>query len=143
MGRKENRQNFRKFKVALVIILLIPIVIFAFNSFMTIDIKELNMRIKVEDVIGINVENSSLNFGKSYPGSLVYRKVNLTNNHDFKVKIKILNTGDISDFVYVSENNFILNPDEIKQVIYYVDLPKNIEYRNYTGTTKVIFKRKL
>jgi hypothetical protein len=101
------------------------------------------MLVKIDDVIGINVENSSLNFGRTYPGSLVYRKVNLTNNFDFPITVSILNAGEISDFVYVSENNFLLAPDELRQVTYYVNVPMDAEYRNFTGKSRVIFKRKL
>lgn len=143
MGRKEDRQNIRKAKIGIIVILLVPLLVYAYSSFITLHIKEIEMKIKVDDVIGINVENTSLNFGRTYPGSLVFRKINLTNNYNFPIKISILNTGDISQFVYVSENDFLLRPKELRQVTYYVDVPKDAEYRNFTGISKVIFKRKL
>ncbi len=143
MGRKEDRQNIRKAKIGILIILMIPLLVYAYYSFVFVQTKEIRMLIKVDEVIGINVENSSLNFGRTYPGSLVYRKVNLTNNFNFPVRVSILNAGEISDFVYVSENNFLLAPDELRQVTYYVDVPMDAEYRNFTGKSRVIFKRKL
>lgn len=108
-----------------------------------VDVKVLDISFKVDDVIGINVSNKSLNFGRSPPETAMKRYINLTNNYNFPVEIKIKLSGDISEYVSVSDNDFELSPGDKKEITYLLRLPKDIEYRYFTGKSRVIFKRKL
>jgi|SaaInlStandDraft_4_1057021.scaffolds.fasta_scaffold58079_2 hypothetical protein len=135
-------KNSIKF-IILIFIITFSLLVIAYNTFYIVDVKTLRMSFKVDDLMGINVSNDSLNFGRSYPGSLLKRKINLTNNYNFPVTVSIKFLGNLSEFTYVDKNNFILDSDEYTQITYLVDIPKDIKYGHYEGKTKIFFKRKI
>ena len=114
--------------------------LFYYNKYVLIDIKTLNMSFEIADKIGFNVGSDALYFGKTMPGGSSKRNVNLENNFDFPVLVSIKTYGSITGMVTVSDNDFILRPGEKKGIIYYVNGGSSPE-GNYTGTTRVVFKR--
>ena len=108
-----------------------------------VDVKVLDISFKVDDVIGINVSNKSLNFGRSPPETAMKRYINLSNNYNFPIEINIKMSGEISEYVSVSDNNFEIIPGDKKEVTFLLRIPKDIEYRYFIGKSRVVFKRKL
>jgi len=107
----------------------------------TLDIKELPMMVRVSDKLGIDVGTDMIRFGGLRPGGGSKRIFHLTNNHDIKVLIQFIPMGDIGDLVSISENNFIIQPEEHKTVDIGIGIPQDMPYGNYTGKLKVIIKR--
>ena len=112
-----------------------------YNAFVIEKIVSYNMTVKVDDHFGLAVDNESLNFGRITPGNSADKSISIGNPTDHKVKILILPKGLISDWVSISENNFILVPGEKKNVNFEVVAPQNAAFGRYNGTAEVIVKR--
>jgi hypothetical protein len=67
----------------------------------------------------------------------------VNNNATYPLKVMILKSGYIADWVKISENNFILEENGNRQVIFEVSAPENVNFGNYTGEVKIIFKKTL
>jgi hypothetical protein len=67
--------------------------------------------------------------------------VSLENNFDFPVFVTVSIEGDIAEFVSVSENDFVLTPREKKTLTYYFVTQPDTAKGNYTGSTRIMFKR--
>jgi len=91
--------------------------------------------------IGLNTNTDKLWFGKSNPGNQATRKVNMINNYDFPVAVSITLNGDIAPYISVSDNHFILKPNETKVLTYYFTSNTDTPSGNYTGTTRIIMTR--
>ena len=101
------------------------------------------MEMKVSDHVGLNINSSAIYFGKVTKGTTAERRVNFTNNYKFPVKVEINTGGNISEFVSVSENQFIIYPGEEKNIIYYAKPHEDTPMVTYTGITRVVYKRAL
>jgi len=114
-----------------------------FYSFYKIaDVKEINMTLIVGDHAGLDVNTEKLSFGMVMPkGSSCTRYVTLSNKKDYPLKVYINFYGSLAECVSVSENYFILNPDEKKKLSFSAIAPRNAAYGNYTGKAKFVFKR--
>jgi len=124
--------------VATIVITLAFIVIF--RSLFIIDanlIKELPIDLKVGDIIGFDVNNEELTFGRVPQGSTSIRRITLTNDQNTEVKIILKVEGSVEPFISFQENNFILAPLETKKIEIHATSPLNPENENYQGTLKI------
>lgn len=87
---------------------------------------------------GFDLTPGQLNFGKITPGSSATRKVNITNNFDSPTITKIKSSGAASDYIIVSENNFILGPNESKEITFSCFPDPDLEFKEYTGKITII-----
>jgi hypothetical protein len=153
MGERENRnhaerglkKNMKKSKIIVIILIVLFLIVSAFmifyNTFYAPEVLTLKMSFETADKMGFNTGIDQLYFGKSYPGSLVTTSINLTNKYDYPVQVSIKLYGDISPFVSVSSNDFLLLPSEKKAVTYYLQTEEDTGYRNFTGETRIFIKR--
>ena len=114
-----------------------------FYSFYKIaDVKEINMTLVVGNHTGLDVDTEKLAFGMVMPkGSSCTRYVTLSNKKDYPLKVYINFYGSLAECVFVSENYFILNPEEEKKLSFSAIAPRNAAYGNYTGKARFVFKR--
>jgi len=66
--------------------------------------------------VGIDTSTEGVVFGKVPFGGTGKRFVNLNNTKEFPQRVEFFVTGNISDFVFMSENNFTINPSETKTI---------------------------
>jgi hypothetical protein len=66
--------------------------------------------------VGIDTSTLGVVFGKVPLNGTGKRFLNINNTKDFSQRIEFFVTGNISDFVYLSDNNFTLQPNESKRV---------------------------
>ena len=114
-----------------------------YNAFLIENIVVMDIKLKVGDRFGLNVDPESINFGRIMPGNAGLRNVTLENNASYPLKVSISKYGEIADWIDVSENNFILEEKEKMDVTFYAYAPNDAAFGNYTSKTKVIFKRVL
>ena len=114
-----------------------------YNVFVIENIVVMDIKLKVGDRFGLNVDPESINFGRLMPGTTGFRNVTLENNASYPLKVSISRYGEIADWIDVSENNFILEEKEKMDVTFYAYAPNDAAFGNYSGKTKVIFKRVL
>ena len=55
--------------------------------------------------------------------------------------VKLKANGDLSESIYFSENNFIIDKDQVKE-IEIILAPQNVEYGKYQGKVILFFLRK-
>ena len=99
------------------------------------------MNVKIGYNLGLNVDGDSLKFGKLMPGTSSERSILVNNNATYPLRVIILKSGYIADWVRVSENNFILKEKESKEVFFEAFAPLNEGYGEYKGKLKIIFKK--
>ena len=112
-----------------------------YNSYVSLDVQQLEIQFEVSDRMGFNVDTEALYFGKNYPGGVSRRETVLKNNYGFPVYISAKITGNVSGFVSVSDNNFILMPDETKSLTFYLKTGKETPRGEYMGEAKMCFYR--
>ena len=129
--------------VLVAVFLFFGLGLFAYNFYVLEDVQHLDMYLKVADTTGINADTDALYFGRVLPGTRSTRMINLTNYNYYPVTVNIKISGDLKDTVYVSENNFVLQPQQRNTITYYADTHENMSYGNYTGTTTIVIKRQI
>jgi len=112
-----------------------------YNSYVIENIIMLDMMVKVNDHFGLNADGDAIKFGMVMPGTSSERSITANNSAVHPLKVVILKSGYIADWVRVSENNFILEGGEDKDVVFEVFAPEDAAFGNYSGKTKIIFKR--
>lgn len=102
-------------------------------------IRELPLMVEVTNKIGIGIyEGEQLNFGVVRRGGSRTMFFNITSNED--VKLTIFKKGDIADFIYIPENNFFLQTNELKRVSVDLRIPLNTELSNYSGKLIMVLR---
>ncbi|MCH8003662.1 MAG: hypothetical protein IH934_03435 [Nanoarchaeota archaeon] len=101
------------------------------------------MIVKVGDHFGLNADADAIKFGMIMPGTSSQRSITVNNSATYPLRVVILKSGYIADWVKVSENNFILKENGIKNIIFEAYAPENADYGNYTGNVDIIFKKTL
>lgn len=66
--------------------------------------------------VGIDTSTEGVVFGKVPLGGTGKRFLDINNTKDFSQRVEFFVTGNISDFVYLSDNNFTLQPSESKRM---------------------------
>ncbi len=134
-----------KLIIFLIIIFLILngfLIFYLINDFLILDKEEIYAEVIVSDKLGIAINDSCLIFGSVIPGGTSStKKIILKNNYLENIKVKIISNGEINDFLKVSENNFILKPNENKTLEFVIRMPLNISKGNYNGSVFILTKR--
>ena len=116
---------------------------FFYNYFVIEDTMVLDMSVKVDDHFGINADADAIKFGMIMPGTSSKRSILINNNAAYPLRVVILKSGYIADWVKASNYDFILKENESKQMNFEVFAPDYIDFGNYTGKVKIIFKKTL
>ncbi len=130
--------------LALIAILLSFSLTLLFYMFYVIeDIQQLDMKINIEkgSIIGFDTNKSVISFGTLSPGGSSQRPVILKNIRAIPVRVYTKKSGKMAEWVYISENNFILGPNEEKTLNFTAILPQNAEPGSYKGKVKFFFIR--
>jgi hypothetical protein len=105
---------------------------------MAVEVIYLPVKVKVNDTIAFAITDENiLRFGSVSHGGSSTRGFNITNNHDFPTKIVLSYDG--SEWLFVSENDFILQPKEKKYIEARVMIPEIAEYKEYDWVLAIRF----
>lgn len=132
----------RNVMIVLVCIAIVSISLVFILSYKQIDvIKEFDMYLTVSDsIVGFNVDNNAIYFGTVPRGGHSNRKINVGGTMSYNINMQTF--GELSKWVYVSENNFITQENEIKAITISVFVPVDAEIGNYTGKLRIIYRKK-
>jgi len=83
------------------------------------------------------IDKDNIRFGKMSPGDIAERKFVVQTDERVLVNVKI--KGNVSDFVSVSENNFLLYPEEVKTIRLKGSAPLGTPQGNYSGYIQIYF----
>jgi hypothetical protein len=103
-----------------------------------ISINYVNTSIEVVSYgMGINADRDALKFGRVMPGSGGQRELFLNSTREARVEVTVF--GEMSDFLTVDKNDFIVQPNKQDKILFTLEIPGNATPKNYTGTIQVIF----
>ncbi|MFH1521364.1 MAG: hypothetical protein ABIF18_00225 [archaeon] len=91
--------------------------------------------------MGFDLSPGKLNFGKIVPGNGASRQITIENNFEDTIKVSIKSSGEISKYIIVSENNFLIAPSESKNVTFSAYTGDLTEFRTYKGKIIIISKK--
>lgn len=94
-----------------------------------------------DDKIGVNPTGERLDFGDLPHDKNAVRLVTLKNDSPYNVPsyIVVWNRGEISEFMDVSRNNFVLETGQEEKLEFTIHIPNSAELRYYYGKV-VIFQ---
>ncbi|MEK6952162.1 MAG: hypothetical protein AABX29_04035 [Nanoarchaeota archaeon] len=125
-------------KITLVLIGIIAyLVVFFILSF--IKTQNFEVKVKVDDVVGIALDNKTLNFGTVPNGSNAFKYIDFVNKDDSKKYIYITSQGKVKNWIFVENNGFYLSPKTNKTIKIELFIPKDTRMGEYTGKMKVTF----
>ena len=105
------------------------------------DVKELEMEVYVDRIVGVNVDTDKIYFGTVAPGGSSTRAVTMTAG-PYRSLVTIQYTGDISEWVSVSDNNFVVEANQSMRVDVQVKIPENTDVPGYRkGVLRIVFRR--
>ena len=101
--------------------------------------RELNTSIDVGKRVGINGDRNGLKFGLNSPGGGGTKFIDINSTQRALVNVYI--SGNISEYLSVEKNSFIIERGEFVHLAINLELPTNITYGNYTGVVTVILTK--
>jgi uncharacterized membrane protein len=127
----------------LIIILLLSVTstVLYYSFYVIEDVRDIPMNITVADFYGFDLNKGMLTMGVSQPGASAKRMVRLENTAGFPLKVQLKTYGELAKWTSFSENDFILEEGEYKQIDVSVIVPGEAEYGDYTGSVRITFKR--
>lgn len=136
------KKNYFFILLFVIAIIGITVAILFYSFYIIADVRELNMTLIVGDHAGLDVDTEKLAFGMIMPASSSStRYVFLSNKKDYPLKVYINFYGNFTDWISVSDNYFVLQPNEEKKLSFTASAPRDAAYGNYTGTARFVFKR--
>ncbi|MEA3430526.1 MAG: hypothetical protein U9R08_04600 [Nanoarchaeota archaeon] len=126
--------------LAIVILVVVAVSYLVYNMLKPDDIQVIDMTIKVGNYTGFDVNTSYLIFGTVVPGGYSKRSIKIKNIDDKKHNVEIVTEGELSDWTKISNNNFIINNGEIKDVDVTIFIPERSDMRKYDGKLAIIFR---
>lgn len=134
-----------------ILLLALAAVLFSFGAaslfythYMVRGIHELDMKLKVGDVAGFDVNSSVISFGIiPKTGGSSQRTVFLRNMDNKPVNVHAGTSGEIGEWVHISEDDFVLEANEKKEIKFTAFPPKDAERGAYTGKARFVFTREI
>ena len=82
---------------------------------------------------GFDLNPNELTFGQITQNSSASRAITITNSFNKQKEIHIRASGEIKEYIIVSENNFILNPNESKNITFSIYPTNTTQQQKYSG----------
>jgi hypothetical protein len=146
MTKKKNiAKNKNNSYVRLIIVLVAIIIIISslmcivYYDYLVLDYKEIYAEVEVATNIGMSADTDALWFGKIMPNGKSTKKLYVSYPETVKVNIKV--DGNISDFIIINKNNFILQENTTELLEFKAIAPEDAEYGKYNGTVQFYFLR--
>lgn len=134
MQKRKKDKFFLKVVLAIILFILLLMII---NRFFSPYGKEIKTSFIASNISGFDLNKNELTFGKIKTGNSASRGLVIKNNFDKKKRITFICLGKIKDYLIVSENDFILMPDEARTVDFSVFLPTDLDYGTYYGKIQI------
>lgn len=90
------------------------------------------------DFVAFNPTTERLDFGDMSRGSAQTRHLTLENNGSLPTRVSIILMGEVRDFISMSDAFFTLDPGEIRQVDFTLNVPAAVEVKSYSGRVVIV-----
>ncbi len=98
-------------------------------------------KIDKEGTVGFDVTTELLHFGHLGAGEISTRYVTLANSYNMPLKASIIAYGDYSEMVLPSDNHFVIQPGESREINMTLSTVLGMPFGDYEGKVRVIFKK--
>jgi len=105
-------------------------------------IQKFAMDVYIKNELGFDVGSDAIHFGYVPPGGKAMKNVNITVD-DVRTLVTIESEGNISGFMRLSDNDFILEPYETRKVEVSAVIPKSTQLNKYYNGTLMVILRKI
>lgn len=105
-------------------------------------VRSIEAEIMVSRHWGVNIDKDKLYLGSVRPGGEAYRNFTVTNTDQFEREIRIYTGGVMKEWARVNDQKFRLGPNETKHITFYLAVPKETAYGNYTSPIYVFFMKR-
>jgi hypothetical protein len=119
-------------------LLLALFVLFEWRATITYSAQVIVIERTDELIVGINPTTERLDFGDLTQGSSQVRPLVLENSSVLPQRISIVVTGEIGQFIQISDAFFTLERGETRNVDFTLFVPPNAEPRKYSGRVLVL-----
>ncbi|MFA4960126.1 MAG: hypothetical protein WC548_00505 [Candidatus Pacearchaeota archaeon] len=123
----------------LLIVVILVMIIFVCSDFT--DKRVVPVRVFISNATGFDFEYNGLSFGQLQINQSASRDMRIENTQGVKIKVMVKSSGEISKNIIVSENNFYLNPGEVKNLTFSFYADGLSEYREYKGEVEIVTKK--
>ena len=141
---KRNEKKQFKLRPFLFFLMILSLLIFLmslfWNSSQILDRKEINAKLRISNVTGLQVTNESLDFGRIIYGSNAQKSIKIKNNYNFPIKVEFSVEGNIKPFL-IYQKVVYLSPGESKNISVSTITVTDEPYGFYSGEMLVVFKR--
>ena len=115
-----------------VFIILVSLYFFVNRPLM---IKTIEVNFIVSKDAGIDLGEGELSFGRLRFGDSVARNVIIENNYDFPIRVDILVSNNLKDFLF-SESEYYFEIGEEIYISFNLVVPKGVELMDYEGEVR-------
>jgi hypothetical protein len=142
MKTKKSKKGKKRLLIFLFIFTIIILAIaILLPYYLVLDVKEIDSKILVYDLIGVDTRTDMLSFGGVQPGGSSTRKMEADNKYNQDVILEIVPLGDMK--MFVSKSSYLIPKGEKHEVAISAYVPKGTEKKEYTGKVRFVIKRRL
>lgn len=105
------------------------------------DVRTLDVRFMVGDSVGLDINASSLTFGRVLPGTVSSRVVFVDNPYDFPVEVIVFIDPVVSPYLTTAEPSFTIEPFSRYNASFTLYVPSGTAFGSYEGSLRFEFKR--
>lgn len=105
------------------------------------EFKILDIRLTVANHLGFNTDTDKLYLGTVPRGNIASRYILVENKEYEKSVIRLKISGELKNWITVSENNFVLKKGESKLIKVEAIVPENAELKNYKSRLVITFTK--
>ena len=136
--KKKKNINLLHYMIIIILIAILVFLVFNLLDNIYLDKKEIYASFSASDIMGFDLNSTALTFGFLTPGNSASREIFLENRFEKDLNVKIIVNGEISKFLRISEENFILIPKERKKIGFSIYAPKDILLKKYEGKVIIL-----
>ncbi len=127
--------------LAIIILLSIGITQILYSYYKSPHVFYMNYTFLVGDALGLTIDTDALHMGRMTPGGASARNVEITNTFGYRTNVRISLHGDKTEWMSVSETEFMLEKNSNKTIGFAVSPPKDVSHGNYSGYIMIEFER--
>lgn len=137
---KNRKWKFKKIIKIITYIVVLLLIWIATIQYMSADKYDAVVNVlEQNEKVGINPTSDKLDYGDLPKGKRMSRSIIIENNGDMNIYVMILKTGNISELIEISKNNFVLNSGDNEKIELPLELPISANKDKYDGKI-IIFK---
>jgi len=140
LKRKKVRKGSRYILAVILIIVIVISVVNIFIQAKTVEKKTFYSKLVISDFYGFDINGTALIFGVLMPGGSSSRSVSISNNYGHDIRVRAYVSGNISDFVFMDENDFIVRKNEARNISFVARVPFNASLGTYEGEVSIFIR---